>query len=200
MYELTCPSCQKARRSPFVRVTAVTRCPHCGHVWRVSESHFVRRQPPVPSPAVVTPEPELKHDDPPADDPKGGSSVTGLSGLSDIMQAEPAKLSSKVTGPGPAPLQQAKLASPPPPRTVPTRPDPALTRQPRRTAILVIAALAAFIAIAGIALVVLFGGGGDADHATSDPAPARDAAGDDPADPADLLPQGPPRPGATPDQ
>lgn len=194
MYELTCPSCRKTQKSPFVRVSAVTRCPSCSHAWRISESHFTRRAIRSAASAAVTPEPELKEDPPPAHDPMGGSSVTGLSGLSDIMQAEPARLSAAMAGRGPAPLQQARLASAgnPPASAAPRRPDPKLTHLPRRTVLLIVAALAAFVALAGIALAVMSSGGDEL--GTAGERDGREVADPAPEEEADLLPQGPPRP------
>ena len=187
MYELTCPSCQDIQRSSFVRANAVTRCPACGHVWRISASHFVRHAAQPPAPAAAPPEPELKQEDSPTADPMGGSSVTGLSGLSDIMQAEPAQVSPKITGSAAPPVRQAQLAA-----SAPSRPDPAATRQPRRTAILIVSALAAVVALAGIALAVMFGGDKGEGAAT----PAAETGVTESETPAapDLLPQGPPRP------
>ena len=171
MYELTCPSCRAVRTSPFVRVNAVTRCPACGHVGRISPGHFERVAPaaagvgpdagaPAPSDAAKAAappadtdsdtdqaEPALDQDAPPAD-PLGGSSVTGLSGLTEIMQSEPGAPASMPRKTMP-PLQEARLS--PSARPTPTPVSPRV----RRVALLAIGVLALIIAVAGLLVVLV---------------------------------------------
>ncbi|MEM6459466.1 MAG: hypothetical protein AAF710_08765 [Planctomycetota bacterium] len=150
MVELTCPACGDVRVLPFVRVAAVVRCPACGHVWRVSASH-VRKVPRAgagaaaaagasPSGGRPGPEPKLG-DEPPAEDARAGSSVTGLSGLTEIMQAEPR---GPAAGQPPvAPLPEALVRAETPDR-----------RASRRVTILVVSLLALGVAAGGIVLAV----------------------------------------------
>lgn len=151
MYELTCPSCRAARRLPFIRLGAVTRCPGCGHAWRISGSHVERRRPVVPADlAEAKPvEPSLAEPPPPAD-PLGGSSVTGLSGLTEIMQHEPVPNTLAATE---APLQ-AKLTQP---KVSSETPKP-FSPKTRRTAILIIGVLALAVAVAGLLVSVVASG------------------------------------------
>lgn len=206
MFQLTCPSCRDQRTSPFVRITAVTRCPACGHVWRISESHVKKTVDAGPPPPPPKPEPALTQDAPASDDPKGGSSVTGLSGLSDLMQAEAMPLAA-TRGEAP-PVREAKLAAP----KSPTKPgksrieviqpaatsgrDPATPRS-RRTAVLIVAVLAMIVALAGIALSMMSSPGTPGTPENSE-APAsgspKDSGGGEPLDADDVLPQGPPPP------
>ena len=189
MYVLTCPSCRAARQSPFVRVTAVTRCPSCQHTWRISTSHFVKNNGHTEPTQPVAPEPTLKHDEPGPNDPMGGSSVTGLSGLTEIMQAEPTPPSIAATKP--QPVHEAKLA---PASTSPTRPTPAgsaaampaMSPKTRRTAILIIGVLALIVALGGLSVMILSAGSDDVE-------PGDDTVVQPEADPASL-PQGPPPP------
>jgi len=102
-------------------------------------------------PAATAPEPALDQDDSAAD-PKGGSSVSGLSGLSEIMQAEPAELPASLAGSGPRPVREAKII-----KTMP-RQRPRAAAGPsakRRAAILIAAVFALIVALAGLALLLL---------------------------------------------
>ncbi|MEM8739617.1 MAG: hypothetical protein AAGG38_14235, partial [Planctomycetota bacterium] len=209
MYELTCPSCRGVRRSPFVRQGAATRCPSCGHVWRISEAHLTRVKG-VLSGDVPEPRDAMKADppggsgrppetaDPAPEDAKGGSSVTGLSGLSEIMQAEPMPLMPSDPG---VSVPEGKLVPPGGPTTPATHVPPPRNPGWRMLAVLALA-LTAGAVILGL---VLFGGRGDDRGPTPEPAAGsgsgsgsdHDAVLD--ADPASgLTPQGPPAPPTPP--
>lgn len=179
MFELICPSCRATRNSSFVRIGAATRCPQCGHTWRISTSHFAMvsatsRSPGpdsdsstgVASGSVAdvpeTGEPAID-EPPPEGDPRVGSSVMGMSGLSDLMQAEPHAVPHAAAGRSVAPLLEAKL------RTLEDHSAAAqadrsgassfatMSRPSRRLAILIIALLALGVAMAGLGLILLGG-------------------------------------------
>ena len=152
-----------------------------------------------PQTAGAAPEPTRK-DDPPEEDARAGSSVTGMSGLSDLMQAEPnRKAGDTAVGGQPPPIREAKFASAEAAQNLAqsaaglrqTQRPGAMSRQSRRLAILIIAVLAFGVALAGIGLVLLGGDEGTVPANTSDAAPAvdLDAADSDPAG----YPVGPPR-------
>ncbi|MEM9420160.1 MAG: hypothetical protein AAGA25_14065 [Planctomycetota bacterium] len=163
--------------SSFLRVGAATRCPACGHIWRISASHIHRLEdrPEAPEPAI--------HEDPPPADPRSDSSVTGMSGLSDLMQAEPN--APAVPGAAP-PIQEAKFASPEAAQKLArsaanlrqTQQPTAMSHESRRMAILIIAVLALGVAMAGIGLAVL---GGDKSDLPDIPGPDASAQPSDPA-------------------
>ncbi|MEM9914990.1 MAG: hypothetical protein AAF911_08515 [Planctomycetota bacterium] len=153
-----------------------------------------------PQTAGAAPEPTLK-DDPPEEDARAGSSVTGMSGLSDLMQAEPnRKAGDTAVGGQPPPIREAKFASAEAAQNLAqsaaslrqTQRPGAMSGQSRRLAILIIAVLAFGVALAGIGLVLLGGDEGNnvpANTSDTDPAADLDAADNDPAD----YPVGPPR-------
>ncbi|MEM1108203.1 MAG: hypothetical protein AAGH99_05870 [Planctomycetota bacterium] len=165
MYELHCPSCRTPSRSSFIRVGAATRCESCGHTWRISDSHFHRIG--EQGDAAAGGEPKLDTPPPQPEDARSGSSVTGMSGLSDLMQSEPNRPADVST----PPIREAKFASAEAARNLAASaanlkqaaPAVSLSRQSRRLAILIIALLAFGVALAGIGLVTL---GGDSDAAT----------------------------------
>jgi len=45
MYELTCPSCERTDRLPFVRLGAVLDCPGCGQRYQVDAAHVTNHYP-----------------------------------------------------------------------------------------------------------------------------------------------------------
>jgi len=154
-------------------------------------------------------------EDPPEEDARAGSSVTGMSGLSDLMQAEPnAKAGDTAVAGHPPPIREAQFASAEAAKTLAqsaanlrqTSKPAAMSPQTRRMAILVIALLALGVALAGIGLVVLGGDDGNMNTTRSANSPASPA--DQSASPEDLLPDpaGPPakpainEPGASNDQ
>lgn len=212
MFELTCPSCRVKRESSFVRIGAATRCPACGHGWRVSASHIAKLPPPRTIPGagpgggaggIARPAEPVIGEEPPDDDPRADSSVTGMSGLSDLMQAEPIAAHGSMAGLVVAPVQEGRLITAPDPAAAATgRAEPrpaAMSRQSRRLAILVIALLAFGVALAGIGLAML---GGD-EPAQPAPNPGRVTPGNAaptptaPNSPGDIadplpLPAGPP--------
>lgn len=138
------------------------------------------------------------NDDPPEEDPRAGSSVTGMSGLSDLMLAEPnAKAGDTAVGGQPPPIREAKFASAQAAQNLAEsaanlrqtqRPGP-MSQQSRRLAIMIIALLAFGVAIAGIGLVML--GGDDGNTSSHMSGPDRSAPDAPDADPT-LDPAGPP--------
>ena len=200
MYELTCPSCRAVRTSPFVRVNAVTRCPACGHVGRISPGHFQRVPPPGAATAASAaggpgPDPDPPADpiidadtdaepplseDPPAADPLGGSSVTGLSGLTEIMQSEPGGPAAAVRQTMP-PLQEAQLRDDQAPASRPVSP------KARRLALLILGVLALIIAVAGLLVVLV----ADSPRAEADPPSPRPASETPATEPRDRAAPGP---------
>lgn len=157
MVELTCPTCGVKRTAAFIRINAAVRCAGCQHVWRISASQVQRVAPgtpssasaeptPVPTAAVITDEPAS-----PPEDPLGGSSVTGLSGLTEIMQSEPNELPPLATEPAAA-LPRGKPSRQP---SVLTPAQRRAARSRRRTAVLLITLLALVIAIGGVGLILI---------------------------------------------
>lgn len=150
--------------------------------------------------AAAAAEPTLD-EDPPEADPRAGSSVTGMSGLSDLMQAEPNPKSGDTAVGVPAPpIREAKFASAAAAQNLAqsaarlrqTQRPGTMSPQTRRMAILVIALLALGVALAGIGLVVL--GGDDSRGGHSPSSSVNDDAKDEVADEADdaFTPAGPP--------
>lgn len=201
MFELTCPSCRAKRTSPFVRVGAATRCPSCDHTWRISDSHISKVAPAgADSGTVSRPMEPVIGEAPPEDDPRADSSVTGMSGLSDLMQAEPNAAQGSMAGRTVPPIEEGKLITTQAP--APARPEPrpsAMSQQHRRLAILVIALLAFGVALAGIGLAMMGGeeptipapNPGEMVPDNAGPAPATPASPGGSADPLPL-PAGPP--------
>ena len=95
-------------------------------------------------------EPTLAEAPPPVD-PLGGSSVTGLSGLTEIMQHEPVPESPADAS---EPPLQAKLTQPKPGRGAPKPFSP----KTRRTAIFIIGILALVVAVAGLLVFLVASG------------------------------------------
>lgn len=150
--------------------------------------------------AAAATEPVLD-EDPPDGDPRAGSSVTGMSGLSDLMLAEPnLKSGDTAVGGQPPPIREAKFAS--------TEAAQNLTQsaahlrhaqrvgtmspQTRRMAILVIALLAFGVAIAGIGLVLLSGDDPSISSSPTTPAETEPGQNTPSATEAPITPAGPP--------
>lgn len=143
------------------------------------------------------------NEDPPEEDPRAGSSVTGMSGLSDLMLAEPnAKAGDTAVGGQPPPIREAKFASAEAAQNLAqsaanlrqTQRPGAMSQQSRRLAILIIALLAFGVAIAGIGLVML---GGSENTSNNTPGHDRSTQDRPDADPT-LDPAGPPaKPGVS---
>ena len=187
MYELACPSCGVKRATPFVRLGAVTRCDACSTVYRIGPPHVTRPQPAGAKPAAPAPDRVLITDPPPPDDPAGGSSITGLSGLSELMQAEPGgtPMVGADTAPGPSsapgPLAAATLTNPAEDLRAGLSQVPEVNahgstraatlhrkavelnrqRRARRRWFVLIASLAAFVGLIGVGLLILYGVSGD---------------------------------------
>jgi hypothetical protein len=172
MYTLTCPSCNQTTRHAFVRINAVCRCDACERVYRIDRKHLQLPSLAEP-PAETAADTALIADSPPPKDASSGSSITGLSGLSQLMEAEPAaKAKAKpVAAPPPGrrpapsdPTQEiADLPDVGPPRPAP-RPDAKSLhlravrmnkrRRQRRSIMLIVTALALLVGLVGIALLL----------------------------------------------
>lgn len=158
-----------------MRINAVVCCAGCQQAWRISASQIQRVAPGSTSdaataaPVAPTPAPTAPLDESPSpaeDDPMGGSSVTGLSGLTEIMQAEPNETPALASGP-PQPIPSAK------PSRRPAALSPAqrrAARSRRRTAILLMTLLALVIAMGGVGLIIVQQLGGDPVPTESSPA------------------------------
>ncbi len=174
-----------------MRVGAATRCPSCGHAWRISASH-IRRVTRAMAEAAAAAEPTLD-EDPPESDARAGSSVTGMSGLSDLMQAEPSpKSGDTAVGVPSPPIREAQFGSAAAAQKLAksaahlrqTQRPGTMSHQTRRMAILVIAALALGVALAGIGLVMLGGNDSRGGHSPTLPADADAGEADDAFTPA----------------
>ena len=210
MYELVCPSCGVKRPSPFVRFGAVTRCDSCGYTYRIDRAHVTRAPPPGKPPPPPGPAP-LIADPPPPEDPSAGSSITGLSGLSELMQAEPSH-SPSMAGDGstasaaPAPLAAGAtpsaaedlrrgLAEVPEVNARGSTRSATLhsravilnrKRRARRTWFVLIASLAVLVGLLGVGLLVLYSVSGDPGRTTpANPAATPATADTTPAAPPD---------------
>jgi len=208
MYALTCPACNDVRHVSFVRAGAVTRCSACGNQWAIKDRHVERqerRSAPRPNVSEQPPKREALGADQLEDDPKGGSSMTGLSGLSDLMQDVPKPPSAPTPAPpSPAParksgggasLAAAAVAAGSTAAPAPAKASAALSMQ-ARAGIGVAAAV-----VLGLLVWAVLGGGGDTPSPeagdTSGPSSAAAPAGGEAhgeADPAAIDPVGPPTP------
>lgn len=147
--------------------------------------------------AAAEAEPAIDQDLP-EQDLRQGSSVSGMSGLSDLMQAEPnAKAGDTAVGGQAPPIREAKFASTEKAQHLAksaahlrqTQRPAAMSQQSRRMAILVIALLALGVALAGIGLVLL---GGDEPRPTGPRDNDSDTGDQERYDPS-FDPAGPPR-------
>jgi hypothetical protein len=128
----------------------------------------------------------------------GGSSVTGLSGLSEIMQnEEPNRSALPAPGADPTPLPEARVVAAPadgtPPPAATTRP---ISPRTRRNVLLAIGILALVVAVAGLLVSLVAGGGDETTRTIDEPGAAESRAAalsadgdgsaddDDPSDPS----------------